>query len=264
MASQFRIARTDKYIAPDSSNLLVAKLSTYLTLGPVEQSALRRLSAMCRYAAADEILIHQDGTPCSMFMIVRGLAYRYRYLANGKRQIFGYLLPGDLCDAQFLISNEIDHDIAMLTDGVVAAISARDLIACAHRSPVIRQALLRSTRAESACLREWLVNLGCRPALQRLAWFLCETVGRLQGVGAFDDGVDVTIPLSQLHLADTMGLTVGHVSRCMQQFERSGLIVSARGELQVLDRDGLKEIADCRTAHVAHAVSAMPLLEMVN
>lgn len=192
---------------------------------------------------ADHTLVQQGKQQAVTFIILTGVAMRYRYLVSGKRQIFGYLLPGDVCDAQFFLAPRIDHDIALVSDAIVAVVPTQELSTLARDFPNIRLALVRSIEADCASLREWVCNLGQRNAPQRLAHFLCELWDRLGGESEKAVHNEQCIPLSQLDMADAMGLTVAHTSRCMQQLRRANLIIWSRRALVVLDIDGLRRMA---------------------
>ena len=56
--------------------------------------------------------------------------------------------------------------------------------------------------------------------------------------------------MTQLDLADTMGLTVVHVNRVLQQFRRDGLINWSRRHFDVLDWARLEQIAGFDPAYL--------------
>ncbi len=230
-------------VAPRRTCALVKKLADFGDLGADDIAALEHLSHNRKTFAAGETLVRQGSRPFSVFLILKGVAYRYRHLANGKRQIFGYLLAGDVCDAHFVVSRHSDHDIGLLTDADVAMIQIHELIAVMAEYPNIRRALLRVRLVEDAILREWLLNVGQRSAPQKLAHFICEISQRLLAVGRVNPDGSFDVPLTQLDVADTTGLTVVHVSRCLQKFRRDGLVDWARQQLTIRNLPGLRQIA---------------------
>ena len=93
---------------------------------------------------------------------------------------------------------------------------------------------------DEATLREWLVNVGSRPAEQRLAHLLCELLLRLRAVG-LTDGDEYELPLTQTDLADTMGMSNVHMNRVLQKLRSEGLIELKSQNLVILDFERLKE-----------------------
>jgi CRP-like cAMP-binding protein len=163
-------------------------------------------------------------------------------MVEGGRQIMAYLLPGDLCDVQIFLFQAMDHSIGLLSDALVAKIPAAEMLDLMDRYPRIERALLWVTLVDEATLREWLLNVGQRDALQRLAHLFCELCVRLSVVDLVDNGTFV-MPMTQSELADTTGMTTVHVNRSLQRLRREGLIVSKDGKLTILDFARLADLA---------------------
>lgn len=230
-------------LAP-SDNPLIRKLGRFVPLNEVERAALEELSRNSRAYAAGSDLIAEGDAPKSVFLILKGWAFRYKHLADGRRQIMAYLIPGDLCDIQIFLFEKMDHSIGLLSDAVVVKIPAAELLAVMDRFPRIERALLWGTLVDEATLREWLLNVGQRFALQRLAHLFCEMCVRLSVVGLVDDEESFTLPLTQAELADTTGMTTVHINRTLQQMRKEQLISTSHGRLTILDFGRLAAIAD--------------------
>lgn len=227
----------------DAPNPLVDRLNIFVTLDAEERVAVAALTCTRRMMRANDPLVREGCRPDRISLIVTGAAYRYRYLANGRRQIFGYLLPGDLCDTQFVILNECDHNVGLLCDSEVAVISLSALMNAMVKFPRIERALLMMSLVDAAMLREWLLNVGQRDACQKLAHFFCELSARFRAFGNVDEAMGFTIPLTQIEIADTMGLTVVHVNRILQRFRHDGLLNWSRRHFDILDYQRLEDLA---------------------
>ena len=92
-------------------------------------------------------------------------------------------------------------------------------------------------------MREWIVSLGRRPADKRTAHLLCEMLLRFRAVGLTGDD-SFELPLTQEDLADTMGVSVVHVNRVLQQFRSEGLITFESKRLTINDLGRLMEIGE--------------------
>ena len=178
-----------------------------------------------------------------MFLLLEGWAFRYKHLADGSRQIMAYLLPGDLCDIRIFMFEEMDHSIGLLSDAKVVKIPCTEMLELLDRYPRIERALLWATLVDEATLREWLLNIGQRNALQRLSHLFCELCVRLKVVKLVDSSETFALPLTQAELADTTGMTAVHVNRSLQRLRNDGLIVARDGKLTILDFERLAEIA---------------------
>jgi CRP-like cAMP-binding protein len=170
-------------------------------------------------------------------LILEGFACRYKLLADGRRQIMAYLVPGDFCDLHVFILKAMDHTIATLSPCRVVDIPRERILELTERSALAR-ALWWATLVDEATLREWLVNIGARSAEERIAHLLCELLLRLRVVG-LADGAEYELPITQAELADTMGLSSVHVNRVLQRLRGDGLITLKSKHLVILDVERL-------------------------
>ena len=236
-------SRSSPLSPPALSNPLIDRLDLFVTLDVEEREAVAALCTTRRIYRANETLVREGSRPDRVCLVLSGVAFRYRYLPNGRRQIFGYLLPGDLCDTQFVILNECDHNVGLLCDSEVAIVPLPAMMNTMVRYPKIERALLMMSLVDVAMLREWLLNVGQRDAAQKLAHFFCELSARQHALGRNDPNPGISFPLTQVELADTMGLTVVHVNRILQRFRRDGLLNWSRRHVDILDYPQLELLA---------------------
>lgn len=222
---------------------LHARLRQFLSLSVDETSALDALPHRPRALRPEETLVHEGEGHDHVYLVLRGFAYRYKLLANGHRQILGFLLPGDLCDIEFADGIRPDHSVAALNDAVVATIPVSKINETRRVHPNIDTALSIAASAERSILRHWLLNVGQRNAVRRITHLLCEMAVRLSGVGHHNSDGSVDVPVSQAALADTTGMTTVHVNRSLQRLRRDGLIELYRNRLKIIDPERLADIA---------------------
>lgn len=221
---------------------LIRKLETFSPLNEDEKAALRAAPAQLRGLAAREDLLREDDPPLGANLVLEGLAYRYKLLPGGRRQILAWLLPGDLCDTRMIILKRMDHAIAAFVPSRIAVYSPEALADVGRRFPRVRRAIWWSHLVSEAIAREWLVSLGQRTAVERAAHLLCEIHYRLRAVGiAAEDSF--SLPVTQNELGDTLGLSTVHVNRTMQELRREGLINQRGRDIELLDGPGLRRIA---------------------
>lgn len=224
-------------------NSLVTRLSAFVRLNGEERDALGMLSSNAKPFRSDQILVHEGSASNSVYLIISGLACRYKMLAGGRRQILGYLIPGDLCDIHFVIANRPDHSVALVGDSSVARIPTWRIAELIARYPNIGRALTLASLIDAVILREWLLSVGQRDALQRLSHFFCEMAVRLKAIGGANADGSFELPVNQITLADTLGLTPVHINRTLQRLRNDGLIRLCHRRLTILDRDRLAMIA---------------------
>jgi CRP-like cAMP-binding protein len=108
--------------------------------------------------------------------------------------------------------------------------------------PRVGQALLWHHLVESSIQREWLLNVGQRSALERLAHLFVELYLRLRSVG-MARGQTIDFPLTQNDLAEATGVTPVHLNRTLQELRRQGLIELRAKRLTILDLGRLKQMS---------------------
>jgi len=225
-----------------NDNPLLRKLANFTTLTEVESNAVRECCGDAREFAAHEDVISQGDRTGGVKLLLQGFACRYKVLEDGRRQIVAYFVPGDLCDLRVFILKRMDHSICAVGPSRVATIAPDDILMLTNNFPKLTRALWWSTLVEEAIAREWIVNVGQRNARERMAHLFCELLFRFRAVG-LSDGNSCTLPLTQVELAETLGLSAVHVNRTLQELRRQKLITFEGGTLTIDNLDGLAQLA---------------------
>lgn len=224
--------------------LLIRKLENFAVLSGQEKRVLVDSVAQTQdYGPHVDLIREGDATAtANVNLILSGFACRQKTLPDGRRQIVGYLLPGDVCDVRVFLLRRMDHTISTVSPvkvGVVLHETALELIA---RYPRLVRVLWWATLVEESIAREWLINVGQRTALERLAHLFCEIFVRLQAVGLVD-GDSCELPVTQAELADTLALSTVHVNRTLRELRSANLISIRARSLIIHDFKSLQRMA---------------------
>ncbi len=228
--------------SPVSDNPLARKLAHFAPLSPSDEAVLNTLAMREEAFGPDVDIVSEGMAPRSVFLLLEGMAIRYRGLPDGGRQIMTFLIPGDLCDVHMFLLKSMDHSIGTITPVRVAAISRASIMDVFATRPRISAALWWSALQEESMLRERIVSLGRRDARGRIAYLLCELLWRHGAVG-LTNGETFRLPLTQTELGDTLGLTPVHVNRVLKDFRERRLIAMEHRMLRLLDVPRLEAIA---------------------
>jgi CRP-like cAMP-binding protein len=220
---------------------LLRKLNAVSGITEDEKRAIAALPYAPREFAADQDIVRIGDSPTESFTIVEGWACRYRILPGGGRQIMAFHVPGDLPDLQSLLLPRLDHSIAAITRTKVAFIRHRDLNELIRQHEGIARALWRDALVDAAIFREWMVGIGRRRAHERIAHLLCEMATKIESVG-LAEGDTYPWPVTQLEIADALGLTDVHVNRVIGDYKREGLVSFRRGSFTVHDWPAFKAL----------------------
>ncbi|HEV2560253.1 MAG TPA: Crp/Fnr family transcriptional regulator [Microvirga sp.] len=228
---------------------LIAKLERSAALTDPERQALTTALARARpLPPGTDIAVEGDATEACT-VLLEGWAARYKLLDDGKRQITGFIIPGDLCDLEGLLAGSMDHSVAALTTVTVAPVARDVLLALMERHPGIARALRQDLLAEAAIAREWVLNVGRRSAYQRIAHVLCEIGVRLEAAGLASRS-EFSFPVTQADLADATGLTTVHVNRVLGNIRGDGLITWRSGKVVIPDWERLEQAGVFRPGYL--------------
>jgi CRP-like cAMP-binding protein len=220
----------------------VRKLEYGARLTDADRRTLEDACTITRRVPGRCELIAEGDEPTNVHLIQEGFACRYKILPDGKRQIMAFFVPGDICDLHVQILGEMDHAIGTLVDSVIVELPPAP-IASLTSNPRINRALWWSTLVDEGTLREWLVNMGQRPADQQMAHLFCELLARLQAVGLGEND-RFAMPFTQEELADTLGITSVHANRVLMQLRNRDLIRIEGRMLIVPDRAKLWDFCE--------------------
>ena len=183
-----------------------------------------------------------------LYTVLKGWGFRHKLLEDGRRQILNYVLPGDLVGLQGSLTHEMQHSVEALTP-MVFCVFERDRIDELFRNhPGLAYDLTWIAAREEGILDEHLLSVGRRSALERAAYLLAFLQIRARSVNAFNPSSDV-IPVTQHHIADTLGLSTVHTNKTLRKLVKRGLILWRDRGCEVLDVDGLSAVAGWDVGH---------------
>jgi len=230
---------------------LTRKLEQFVRLSVTDRHVLGlAASHRIRKFAARTDIIREGEQPRDVHFILSGWACRYKQLEDGRRQVVALFLPGDICDLNVFILQQMDHSIGTITAVTIADLSREFLEQIRTGYPRVATALWWETLVSVSIQREWTLNLGQRTASERVAHLLCELFFRLRVAGLTQDA-NCDFPLTQADLADATGLSKVHVNRTLQELRADKLIVLRERTLSILDFERLASVG-LFNAHYLH------------
>jgi len=190
-------------------------------------------------------------------VVVSGWIAETRILPDGRRQIFAFLLPGDVASVSGA-SDVGDRGLVALTNVEIADTAT---LATGERTSA---SIADAIRQREARLFDHIVRIGRLTAKERVLNLLLELHERLEAVGLVRAGA-FRLPLTQEVFADALGLSVVHINRTLQQLRREGLLTLGRGVVTLHQRDKLAALACYRSEAesvetAAYAASARRVL----
>ncbi len=199
-------------------------------------------SIVLRMHFAKRHIIFLEGDAADVvYNVTKGAVRLYKLTPDGRRQITGFLLPGDFLG---LGSREgYAYSAEAITDVELCRFKRDKLenLFDSHRG--LERRLFQIANDELAMAQDQMLLLGRKTAKERVASFLLNLSKREELRGG-RNGV-VYLPMVQEDIADYLGLTFETVSRTISQLKRDGLIrQSSNHEYELLRIEGLQDLSE--------------------
>lgn len=203
--------------------------------------ALSAISRTRRFQADDIVFMEGDRAE-HVCTIDDGVVRAVRLLADGRRQITGFLFPGDYLGVNFNRSNVYGYGAEAVTDVTATAYARGPLDRLIDGDPRVRRLFLTEMSHELTAAQDRMLFLARRSADERVAAFLLHMSDRQSRCAASEGqrSDTLSIPMRWSDIADYLGLTAETVSRCMAAFRRDGgIAMVGRTSLRIEDWDWL-------------------------
>ena len=227
-------------IQPETAlNRLLAKLESLAPLSSEAREAVMRLPVSVRTLPARQDIAREGERPDACCVVVDGWVCRYKLLEDGRRQIFSLHVPGDTPDLQSLHLPVLDHSVCAITPTIAGMIPHESLRETIRAFPELAELLWRDTLVDAGIFREWMLGIGRRSSEEHVAHLICELYAKLHAIGQASS-LQFTLPITQIDLADIIGVSDVHANRIVQALRRTGLIVWEGRQVEIKDWAGLK------------------------
>lgn len=204
--------------------------------------AARLRSLVSRVHLRPKQVLFIEGEPSSdHFTIVDGVVSISKSMADGRRQIVGFMFPGDFLG----VAEEEDYGCTAqaVTPVELCRFPRTSFEALVEECPEIEHRLLHAISTELIEAQEHMLILGRQTAEERLCSFLLHLGRRAPHRGEPDN--PVRLPMPRGDIGDYLGLSLETVSRTFTALRDQGLIkLDDAHTVELLDRDQLLQIAE--------------------
>ena len=186
--------------------------------------------------------LFDEGEPAMhVFNVTAGAIKVYKLLPDGRRQMTGFLFPGDFLG---LANDETyAYSAEAVTFSTLCRFPRKKLEPLLERYPKMERRLLGMASHELAVAQEQMLLLGRKTAREKVASFLLMLSRRAVQRG--QPGNPVSIPMSRNDIGDYLGLTTETVSRTFTQLKSNGVITLLNsGKVDLANPDALQDMAE--------------------
>lgn len=193
---------------------------------------------------AGSLLVREGVISGEFYTLLRGWAFRYRTLSNGKRQILNFLLPGDFIGLQEKLGAHASNGVEVLSDAIFCRFPSERLWDLYRNHPSLSYDITWIAAHEELIVDENLVSVGQRTAAQRIVMLIIHLFKRAESVGLAGPDGTVPFPVSQQHMADALGLSLVHINKTLARLAQQSMFTIKDGRLSVGKPESLNQFAD--------------------
>ncbi len=218
----------------------VRDLSFCNALSDAELEHLNRVSSDVFLATGQSLF--DEGAPADhVFNVTSGAMKIYKLLSDGRRQITGFLFPGDFLGLSTRDAYAYSAEAVCSTQ--LCRFNRQKLEHLLRDFPKVERRLLGIANDELALAQEQMLILGRKTAKEKIASFLLMLSRRAKKSGSQSN--PIALPITRTDMADFLGLTTETVSRTITQLKSSGMITLLPGnEVRLENLETLEEMAE--------------------
>ncbi len=215
----------------------------FAVCGALEPHCAARLRSLISsiHLTPKQVLFIEADPAAHHFTIVDGVISISKSLADGRRQIVGFMFPGDFLG----VADEESYSCTAqaVTPVELCRFPQSSFNAVAQEFPEIEHRLLHAVSTELIEAQEHMLILGRQSAEERLCSFLIHLGKRAPHRG--EQSNPVHLPMSRGDIGDYLGLSLETVSRTFTVLRDHGLIkLTDAHTVEILDRDQLLQMAE--------------------
>ena len=189
--------------------------------------------------APKEALFSQGEVSTRIFIVTEGVVRLYKLLSDGRRQVIGFKLAGDIVGLSAAETHALSGDA--INHVAACQLSKQSFARFSHEKPAMLRKMNELANRELARAHERMMLLGRFSADEKMASFLVGWRERLAGLGRAK--IDVPLPMSRRDIADYLGLTIETVSRTFTKLEKENVVAVIPGGVRIVDERRAVQLA---------------------
>jgi CRP-like cAMP-binding protein len=210
-------------------------------LAPDDREAVEAVAMRRRYPRGS-ILLHSGDDAASVLVLLEGRVKVCAPSPEGRDAVLAFRGPGDLIGELAAIDgHQRSSSVTALEEVSALSLPGSGFRRLVETRPGVGVALLQVVCARLRRADSERADLGTHDVLGRVARRLLELCDRYGASG--QDGVEITLPLTQEELAGWAGASREAVSKSLTTLRGLGWVETRRRELVVTDMDALRTYA---------------------
>ncbi len=235
--------------AGDALGLYLERLLLRSTLSDAERQAILDLPAQATLADVHHDFVRIGDKLNHACLIVEGLVARFAQIRNGDRGFVAFHIPGDMADLHSVVVPNITWALHAVVPSTILRIPHAALIDLTVRFPALALAFWRDCVVDGNVMAQWTVNIARKDAVGRVAHLFCEMYYRYRVIGLVAGG-RFPFGITQINLADSVGLTSIHLNRVLKRLREEGIATKEADSVTILDFARLAAVGEFDPAYL--------------
>lgn len=209
----------------------------------LKPSELNRLSEITDHInLSPKNIVCEEGDQAEhLYNLVEGCIRVSKMLSDGRRQIIGFLFPGDLFG--LTSADGYGYSAEPITEVHLCRMPRAKLLEKFQEFPALGRKILDLINFELQGAQNHMLLLGRKNAREKLCSFILSMAEKSTQMDEIEDGI-VYLPMSRSDIADYLGLTIETVSRQFTILVKDKLIkLEDNIHVRLLDREQLEIIS---------------------
>ena len=176
--------------------------------------------------------IYRAGQPFrAVFYVQAGFLRRSVATADGREQVTGFPMRGELVGVESIGSSQYTVDVVALDHCEVVELPYPAVLSACAAMPSLHAALTHALAQELRRDQYWMLSLGTLTAEQRVAAFLVDMAARHRALGF--SASHFVLRMSRTDIASFLALKHETVTRALSQLAANGVIAVDRREIRI-------------------------------
>ena len=186
-----------------------------------------------RRLVTGDVLFNEGDSFHSIYAVRSGSLKSTVMLPDGREQVGGFLLAGDLLALDAIASTRHACTVTAIEDTQVCAIGYSSLSGAMQSHATLQRSFSRQLSLEMVRANRLLLVLGRMNAQERLATFLLDLSSRFRDRG--QSAREFNLRMTRAEIGSYLGLTLETVSRTLSMFQQQGLLAVEHRRIRFVD-----------------------------
>lgn len=214
---------------------------TFAQLESLEKDRLEKTRWLVKTIDRGCSVIDQGEDREMIGVLLSGWAFRYQTLPDGKRQILDFIFAGALVG--FGSGTTYSYGVETVTTCTVAILPHGQFRRLLTTCPTLAMQVVERVSDSEMRAHAHMTSLGRRGARERIAALIMELISRAGYTDLDKRKNSIDLPVTQIMIGDTLGLSNEHVCRLLGKFAGDGVVEIKNHAWKVLDQTALSREA---------------------